>query len=204
MGQAPTNHQLLRTSPAQKHEFLDGFLGLLGDVYARLNRYDDASLCLQKAITTAPDNDQYYASLAVVQLRAGHVEGADQTVRNGLTRIPDSGLLYWTAGIVAVVRGRGHNAESLLKQASELSPSREAVAATLGIFYYEQGRLSDAREVLRKCEEMFPQGTLDFQKINAVLDAASASGMRKQSDDISSEARKEFYELALAMRDQEQ
>ena len=181
---------LLQVSPDGQKQ--SSFLGLLGDVYARLNRYDDASLCLQEAITTAPDNDQYYASLAVVQLRAGHVEGADQTVRNGLTRIPDSGLLYWTAGIVTVVRGGGHNAESLLKKASELSPSREAVAATLGIFYYEQGRFSHAREVLRKCEEMFPQGTLDFQKINVVLDAASASGMRKQSDDISSEARKSF------------
>jgi hypothetical protein len=51
--------------------------------------------------------------------------------------------------------------------------------------------------------EMFPQTTLDFQKINEVLDAASTSGMKK-SGDISPESRREFYELALALRDQEQ
>jgi hypothetical protein len=50
---------------------------------------------------------------------------------------------------------------------------------------------------------MFPQSRLDFQKINAVLDAASTSGAKK-SGDISPEARREFYQLALAMRDQEQ
>ncbi len=51
---------------------------------------------------------------------------------------------------------------------------------------------------------MFPHGRLDFQKINSVLDAASSSGARRPSDNIPSDARKEFYELALMMRDQEQ
>jgi len=102
-----------------------------------------------------------------------------------------------------VARGREREAENFLRKASELSPSREAIAATLGMFYYEQGRFSDAREVLRKCQEMFPQGALNFQKINAVLDAASSSGPPRQSESISPEGRKEFYELALSMRDQE-
>jgi len=124
--------------------------------------------------------------------------------RRGLARIPNSGILYWTAGIVSVVRGHDRDAENLLKKASELSPSREALAATLGIFYYEAGRYSDARDVLSKCEEMFPQGTLDFQKIKAVLDAASSSAPPRPSDNLPPEARREFYELALMMRDQEQ
>jgi tetratricopeptide (TPR) repeat protein len=192
---------LLAVSAAGQKE--GSYLGLLGDVYAHLGRYEDASRCLQQAIATMPDNDQYYASLALIQLQAGDLENADRVTRSGLTRIPDSGLLYWTSGIVAVARGQEHDAENLLRKASELSPSREAIAATLGIFYYEEGRFSDAREALRKCEEMFPQGTLEFQKINAVLDAASTSGPPQQSESISPEARKEFYELALRMRDQE-
>ncbi len=195
---------LLEVSPDGQKE--GSYLGLLGDVYARLNRYEDASKCLEQAVSVTPDNDQYYVSLALVQLRAGATENADRVARRGLARIPNSGLglLYWTAGIVAVSRGHERDAENLLKKASELSPSRETVAATLGIFYYEVGRYSDAREILRRCEEMFPHGTLDFQKINAVLDAASSSGAPRPSDNIPPEARKEFYELALMMRDQEQ
>jgi tetratricopeptide (TPR) repeat protein len=193
---------LLEVSPTGQKE--GSYQGLLGDVYARLNRYEDASKCLERAVAAAPDNDQYYLSLALVQLRAGDTENADRVVRRGLARIPNSGLLYWTAGIVAVVRGHERDAEDLLKKASELSPSREALAATLGIFYYEEGRYSEARDVLRRCEEMFPQGTLDFQKIKAVLDAASSSGAPGRSDNIPPDARREFYELALMMRDQEQ
>src|SRR5260370_741559 len=193
---------LLEVSPDGQKE--GSYLGLLGDVYARLNRYEDASKCLEQALSVTPDNDQYYVSLALVQLRAGATENADRVARRGLARIPNSGLLYWTAGIVAVSRGHERDAENLLKKASELSPSRETVAATLGIFYYEVGRYSDAREILRRCEEMFPHGTLDFQKINAVLDAASSSGAPRPSDNIPPDARKEFYELALMMRDEEQ
>ena len=179
------------------------YLGLLGDIYSRLGRYEDASRCLRQAISGSPDEDQYYVSLALVHLRAGDVENADRVARSGLALIPNSGLLYWTAGVVAVARGQELDAERLLKKASELSPSGEAIAATLGVFYYEEGRFSDARDVLRKCEEMFPQGTLDFQKINAVLDAASDSASRKRPENIPPERRKEFYELALSMRDQE-
>jgi len=51
--------------------------------------------------------------------------------------------------------------------------------------------------------EMFPESRLDYQKINAVLDATLNSGTRK-SEDISPEARREFYQLALDMREQEQ
>ena len=192
---------LIQVSPDGQKE--SSYLGLRGDVYARQARYEDASRYLQQAIDAAPDDDQYYASLAAVQVRAGEVPNAERTVRSGLARIPDSGLLHWIAGIVSVVRGHEHEAESLLKKASELSPSRESVAATLGIFYYEQGRFSDARAVLKRCMEMFPQSASDFQKIAAVLDAASTSDMKK-SEDLSPESRRQFYQLALAMHDQEQ
>ena len=195
-------NSLLEISPDGQKE--SSYLGLLGDVYARLSRYEDAARCLEQAVAATPDNDQYHASLALVKLRIGDTENADRVSRRGLAHIPNSGLLYWTAGIVAVVRGHESDAENLLKKASELNPSREAVVATLGIFYYEEGRYSDARDVLRRCEEMFPQGTLDFQKIKAVLDAASSSGQPRPSDSIPLDARREFYELALMMRDQEQ
>jgi tetratricopeptide (TPR) repeat protein len=192
---------LLQVSPDSQK--VSSYLGLLGDVYSRLSRYSDASKCLQQATAMAPGNDQYHASLALLQLSAGEIQDADRTVQRGLARVPDSGLLYWTAGVVAVARGQEREAEPLLKKASQLSPSRESVAATLGIFYYEQGRLSDAREVLKRCMEMFPKSTLDFQKINAVLEAASTSGATKAGE-ISPESRREFCQLALALRDQEQ
>ncbi len=179
------------------------YLGLIGDVYTRLGRYADATQSLKEAVTRSPDNEQYYAALALVQLRTGGTEDAERTTRSGLARIPDSGVLHWSAGVIAVARGRERDGENFLKKATELSPSRETFFATLGILYYEEKRVADAREVLKRCMEMFPQGALDFQRINATLEAATASGQPKASEDISPEARKEFCQLALAMHDQE-
>jgi tetratricopeptide (TPR) repeat protein len=192
---------LLQVSEDGRKE--SSFLGTLGDVYSRLGHYEDAVNCLRQAIAATPDTDQYYVSLTLIQLRAGDLDNADRAAKAGLALIPDSGVLFWAAGVVAVARGQVRGGERLLSKASELSPSGEAIAATLGMFYYEEGRFSEAREVLRKCKEMFPQGTLDFDKIDAVLDAASNSGLREQIDSIPPEGRKQFYELALSMRDQE-
>src|SRR4029077_3623395 len=80
---------LLEVSPDGQKE--GAYLGLLGDVYARLNRYADASKCLERAVAAVPDNDRYYLSLALVQLRAGDTENADRVSRRGLARIPNSG-----------------------------------------------------------------------------------------------------------------
>src|SRR5207245_11451905 len=47
------------------------------------------------AISRNPDNDQYYLSLTLVQLRSKDVSGAEQTLQKGLTRIPSSGKILW-------------------------------------------------------------------------------------------------------------
>src|SRR5205807_2492176 len=111
------------------------------------------------------------------------------------------GFLYWAAGVVGVVRGSQRDAEANLKKAAELMPARETPLASLGIFYYEAGRIGDAREVLQRCQEMFPHGTLDVEKISATLDAAAPASKRssQSSSELSADARREFYELALAM-----
>ena len=193
---------LLQISPAGQKD--SSYLALTGDVYAHLGRSSDAVRNLQQAVASAPDSDQYQVSLALAQLRAGDADGADQTVRAGLARIPDSGALYWAAGVAAVVRGHARDAEDYLRKAAELMPSRETAIATLGVFYYEAGRIVEAREVLRRCTEMFPQGTMDVQKISDALDAASNSkSSSEKPGELSPEARREFYQMALAMADQE-
>lgn len=193
---------LLQISPDGQKD--GSYWALIGDVYAHLDRGNDAVRAFEQAVLSAPDNDQGYVSLALAQLRAGDGNGADATVRNGLARIPDSGALYWAAGVVAVVRGQARDAEDYLRKAAALMPSRETAFATLGVFYYEAGRIAEAREVLGRCMEMFPQGTMDVQKISAALDAASKAKLSSQPPgELSLEARREFYQMAVAMADQE-
>jgi tetratricopeptide (TPR) repeat protein len=192
---------LLQASPEGQKD--PAYLALTGDDEAHLGRNAEAVKAFEQALAGSPDNDHYYVSLALAQLQSGDLENAERTLHNGLARIPDSGALYWASGVAAGLSGRTREAEYDLKKAAELMPSRETVLASLGIFYYEGGRIAEARQVLQRCMEMFPNGAIDLAKVSAVLDAASESGKSGQRAGLSPEARHEFYQLALAMADQD-
>src|SRR5262249_39134051 len=51
----------------------DTYLALLGDIYSHLGNSAKAAGIFQDAIKRNPDNDQYYLSLALTQLRGGNL-----------------------------------------------------------------------------------------------------------------------------------
>jgi len=69
----------------------DAFLALLGDIHARLGDTSRAEEIFREAIRRNPDNDQYYLSLTLVQLRENNVSDAEETLGKDLARIPSSG-----------------------------------------------------------------------------------------------------------------
>ena len=71
----------------------DATLALLADIHAHTGDTTKAAEILRDAITRNPDNDQYYLSLALVQLRDGDVNGAGGTLQKGLARMPSSGKI---------------------------------------------------------------------------------------------------------------
>jgi tetratricopeptide (TPR) repeat protein len=190
--------QVLLGATEAKHD--TEYLALLGDVNARLGNSEDAIDALRKAILASPDNDEYYLSLSLTQLKTNHVGDAYATLQRGLTLVPDSGILHWGAGLTFVLQGDAKQAEAYLKKAVELAPSRESVLMALGIFYYEAGRIGEAREVLNRCREQFPDG-IDLSGVGAILDAASAQ--TAQVADLSLHSRQEFYNLALKVAEQD-
>ena len=66
----------------------DAFLSLLGDIEAHLGDSVKAAEIFRSAINRNPDNDQYYLSLTLIQLRGNDLAGAEQTLQKGLARIP--------------------------------------------------------------------------------------------------------------------
>jgi tetratricopeptide (TPR) repeat protein len=181
----------------------DAYLALLGDIYARLGRTAEATQVLRQAILNSPDNDQYYFSLALAQLRADHPARAYATLQQGLARVPDSGMLYWGLGVASIFRGDASLGEIYLKKAIDLAPSRESTFTALGVFYYEAGRIAEAREVLERYREIFPHGSIDVDRIRQALDAAHVSANSAKTADLSLEARREFYQLALTLAEED-
>ena len=175
------------------------FLALLGDIQSHLGETATAEKIFRDAIAKNPDNDQYYLSLTLVQLRERDVAGAKETLQKGLTRIPGSGKILWGMGIVSVLEGNTAQAAQRLERAVELLPEWPGSYSTLGVFYYQTGQIAKAREVLNRFKGSSAAG-LDVNRIEEVLSRAPAKSPSAE-EPLSMTARQQLLQLALSLAD---
>lgn len=175
------------------------YLSLLGDIYVRLNDGERASAIFADAIARNPDNDQYYLSLAITQLRQSNVDAAAGTLAKGLARIPGSGKILWGLGLVAVLRGKTPEAAEDLERAVDLLPEWPGGYSTLGVFYYQTGEIAKAREVLNRFKGS-NSGGLDVSRIEQALAQAPAASS-SVNEPMPVAARQQFLQFALSIAD---
>lgn len=185
----------------------------LATTYAAAKYDTQAEESLRAALRLQPGNRTARYNLASLLLDENKPRAAleevlsilspDPSSRLGLSRIPDSAALYWTSGLIAIAGGRQQEAETALKKASRLNASSQTYLATLGMLYYQEGRYSEASDVLKQCMKLFPRGVMDFQKINAVLNASRDSSPQTPAV-LSAAAWTQLCQPAIAMHDQEQ
>jgi tetratricopeptide (TPR) repeat protein len=177
----------------------DAFLSLMGDIESHVGESGKAIEIFRNAIARNPDNDQYYLSLTLVQLRNNDLEGAEQTLHTGLKRIPSSGKILWGLGLISVLRGDTAKATERLERAVELLPEWAGSYSTLGVFYYQTGQVQKAREVLDRFKGS-NAGGLDIGRIEAALSKApeNSSALDKP---IPMEARQQLLQFALLIAD---
>ncbi|MFI5096182.1 MAG: tetratricopeptide repeat protein, partial [Candidatus Acidiferrales bacterium] len=176
------------------------FLSLLGDIQAHLGDTTDASAIFQNAINKNPDNDQYYLSLALVDVRENNIPSAKDTLRKGLARIPGSGKLFWGLGLVSVLEGNTPQAEADFQRAVDLLPEWSGSYSTLGFFYFQTGEIAKAREVLDRFKGSNAAGGLD---INRIEEALSQAPERPSTinEPMPMAARIQLLQLALSLAD---
>ena len=177
----------------------DAFLALLGDIEAHLGETTKAMEIFRNAIKRNPDNDQYYLSLTLVQLREKDLSGAEETLRKGLARIPGSGKIVWGQGLVSVLRGNTAQAGERLERAVDLLPEWAGSYSTLGVFYYQTGQIEKAREVLNRFKGS-NAGGLDINRIEEALSKAPANPS-SAGQPIPMVARQQLLQLALMIAD---
>ena len=177
----------------------DTCLSLLGDIYAHLGENQKSAGIFQDAIGRNPDNDQYYLSLMLVQLRSGDIHSAEQTLEKGRTRIPMSGKIQWGLGLLSALKGDTPQAAEQLERAVELLPEWSGSYSTLGVFYYQTGQIDKAREVLNRFKGS-NAGGLDVARIEQVLSKTpAASG--SATDPLPNQARQQLLQFALVIAD---
>jgi tetratricopeptide (TPR) repeat protein len=178
----------------------DAYLSLLGDIDAHLGKTAEAEQIFRNAIKRNPDNDQYYLSVTLLQLRQNDVAGAEKTLQEGLTRMPSSGKLLWAQGLVAILQGRTAQAAERLEQAVNLLPEWVGSYSTLGVFYYQTGQIDKAKEVLNRFKGNNTSGVLDVNRIEEVLEKAPAMP-RVVNEPMPAASRQQVLQFALSMAD---
>jgi len=177
----------------------DAYLALLGDIETHLGNAPRAMEIFRSAITRNPDNDQYYLSLILVQLRGNDLAGAEQTLQRGLARIPGSGKLIWGQGLISVMKGNTKQAAERLERAVDLLPEWAGSYSTLGVFYYQTGQIEKAREVLNRFKGS-NAGGLDISRIEDALSKARANSSAF-GPSIPVVARQQMLQFALLIAD---
>lgn len=178
----------------------DAFLSLLGDIQAHLGDTVRATQIFLDAIKRNPDNDQYYLSLALAELRERNVVAARGTLQEGLARIPSSGKIFWGLGIVSVLQGKTPLAEEDFVRAVELLPEWPGSYSTLGFFYFQTGEIAKAREVLNRFKGSNAAGGLDINRIEEALSRAPEMPSTIH-EPMPMAARAQLLQLALSLAD---
>jgi tetratricopeptide (TPR) repeat protein len=179
----------------------DAFLSLLADTKAHLGQPHEASQIYRNAIRRNPDNDQYYLSLALLELRQSDLSGAEKSLQEGLSRIPGSGKLLWGQGLVSALEGKTAQAAEQLAQAVDLLPEWSGSYSTLGVFYYQTGQIEKAKEVLNRFKGSNPGGGLDVNRIEQALEQAPAMPL-VVNEPMPILARQQLLQFALSIADQ--
>lgn len=174
-------------------------LSLLADTYAHLGDTTKSIAMFRDAIAHNPDNDQYYLSLTLVELRSGDVQGAEETLKEGAARIPASGKIEWGLGLVSALEGNTMQAGEQLERAVDLLPEWAGSYSTLGVFYYQTGQIDKAREVLKRFQGS-NAGGLDVERIEDALSQAPTTSPAPNQP-LSMEARQQLLQVALLVAD---
>jgi tetratricopeptide (TPR) repeat protein len=185
---------------SEKGQQDDAVLSLLGDIKAHLGQTLDAEQIYSSAIRRNPDNDQYYLSLLLLQLRQNDLAGAEKTLNQGLARVPTSGKLLWGQGLLAAMQGKTAQAAEHLQQAVNLLPEWVGSYSTLGVFYYQTGQIDKAKEVLDRFKGNSASGVLDVNRIEAALEKAPPMP-RLVNEPMPPASRQQLLQFALSMAD---
>ena len=178
----------------------DSCMALLGDIYSHLGDTARAKEIFRDAIARNPDNDQYYLSLALIQFREGDTAAAKATLLKGQARIPGSGKLFWGLGLASALEGNTAKAASDLERAVDLLPEWSGGYSTLGVFYFQTGQIAKAREVLNRFKSSSASSSLDIDRIEQVLDQASANP-KLRNQPLTTASKQQLLQLALSLAD---
>ncbi len=134
----------------------------LANLYAELNRPEDAIRQYEEAIRIDKQFFPAIANLAVLYNQKGQNEQAEQLLREAVTAHPELYDLAYSLGLLLVEMQRSREAVTYIEQASKGMPGRARIHYNLGLLYQSLQDPARAGNELRAALAIEPQ-SLDFQ-----------------------------------------
>ena len=117
---------------------------ILGTIYQKENRYDEALDVLQYAIKLEPKNAEAWNNLGSVRIARGEWDQAIEAFRHSLTLKPDVAFVHSNLGMVLNRSGRPEEALPELETALRLDPSIDTTRRYLAALLVQRKRPADA------------------------------------------------------------
>ncbi len=123
----------------------DGYLlARLGEAYFGLGCYDEAEVCLKKAVDIDSDSSETNYSLGVTLQKQGKLDEAIQYYHKAIANDPGLSDAYGNLGSIYIQKGMFDSAISVLKTALAIEPEKAMGHNMLGLAYNNMGMFDEA------------------------------------------------------------
>lgn len=133
-----------------------------GDMYAKIQRFDEAVNYYEKANQIKPDNYQTIVKIGNSYFDARRFEAAEKWYDRALAVNPDDVNVRTDLGITFVER-ENPNLDRAVKEfqiSLSKNPQHEPTLYNLGIAYYKKGNADEAKKTLAELQKINPQSQL--------------------------------------------
>jgi arylsulfatase A-like enzyme/Tfp pilus assembly protein PilF len=134
---------------------IDGWF-MLGNVYARQNRQEEAIGFFKRALALKPDDEEAVINMAHAYRKLGRDEDALVGFRRFLELDPKNAQVHYEIAQILLDRGKNAEATVSLHQALAVQPTMAAAQNALGVVALNEGDLDRAEREIRHALEMKP------------------------------------------------
>ena len=130
-------------------------LRIKGQLYASVDRHEEALKFYDKAMRYRPDEDRIALSRAELLLRMDRLDEAVAAYADAVKRWPDNAMALNAYGYTLADRTeRFREAEKLIRRALKLEPESAAIIDSMGWVLFKLGRLDEALVELERAFDM--------------------------------------------------
>jgi tetratricopeptide (TPR) repeat protein len=154
-------NDLIKTIRVNQSEWIN--FSILGDVYFKLNRLDEAIQTLEKAHSMKPDHNsttenlgKAYRQKGVDALAGKQYPLATQALLKAKDYNPKDGYVYYNLAEAYLFQKNYAEAEKTLTQALSLLPKSAEVYGRMGLIYEKQKKWDLALNAYKKADEISP------------------------------------------------